>query len=171
MHPHDGRVVSNFIIQSLTGEDITLYGDGSQTRAFCYVDDLIDGMMRMMATGDDVNGPVNIGNPHEITVRELAERIIAMTGSSSKIVLRPLPEDDPLQRCPDITLAKSLLGGGPNRAAGKRPGPHDHVFQRPARQTVNHAFVGWVALRNPPNPTTQFDHCAAMPAQPKYKQG
>ena len=113
MHPHDGRVVSNFIIQSLTGEDITLYGDGSQTRAFCYVDDLIDGMIRMMATGTDVNGPVNIGNPHEITVRELAERIIAMTGSSSKIVLRPLPEDDPLQRCPDITLAKSLLGWGP----------------------------------------------------------
>jgi len=113
MHPNDGRVVSNFIIQSLTGEDITLYGDGSQTRAFCYVDDLIDGMIRMMATGTDVNGPVNIGNPHEITVRELAERIIAMTGSSSKIVLRPLPEDDPLQRCPDITLAKSLLGWGP----------------------------------------------------------
>jgi UDP-glucuronate decarboxylase len=114
MHPNDGRVVSNFIIQALTGEDITLYGDGSQTRAFCYVDDLIDGMMRMMATEDAVTGPVNVGNPHEITVRELAERVIAMTGSSSKIVLRPLPQDDPMQRCPDITLAKNLLGWAPH---------------------------------------------------------
>ena len=113
MLPNDGRVVSNFIVQALTGQDITLYGDGSQTRAFCFVDDLIDGLTRMMATSDDTSGPINLGNPHEITVRELAERIIALTGAPSKIVLRPLPEDDPMQRCPDITRARSLLGWEP----------------------------------------------------------
>jgi UDP-glucuronate decarboxylase len=113
MHPNDGRVVSNFIVQALRGEDITLYGDGSQTRAFCYVDDLIDGLVRLMATGDAVTGPVNIGNPHEIPVRELAERIIRMTGSASRIVLRPLPEDDPTQRCPDISRAQAQLGWEP----------------------------------------------------------
>ena len=113
MLPNDGRVVSNFIVQALTGQDITLYGDGNQTRAFCFVDDLIDGLTRMMATSDDTSGPINLGNPHEITVRELAERIIALTGAPSKIVLRPLPEDDPMQRCPDITRARSLLGWEP----------------------------------------------------------
>ena len=113
MHPNDGRVVSNFIIQALTGQDITLYGDGLQTRAFCFVDDLIEGFIRMMATGDEVTGPVNLGNPHEITVRELAERIISMTKAGSKIVHRPLPQDDPLQRCPDISMAKSVLGWEP----------------------------------------------------------
>jgi UDP-glucuronate decarboxylase len=116
MHPNDGRVVSNFIIQALTGQDITLYGDGMQTRAFCFVDDLIEGFVRMMATGDDVTGPVNLGNPHEITVRELAERVIAMTGSQSRIVHRPLPQDDPLQRCPDIDMARSLLDWEPRIA-------------------------------------------------------
>src|SRR5450432_2633803 len=113
MHPNDGRVVSNFIVQALRGEDITLYGDGSQTRAFCYVDDLIEGFVRMMATGPDVTGPINIGNPHEIPVRELAERVIGLTGSGSRIVHRPLPVDDPMQRCPDITLANSVLGWKP----------------------------------------------------------
>ncbi len=113
MHPNDGRVVSNFIVQALGGEDITLYGDGSQTRAFCYVDDLIEGFVRMMATGPEVTGPINIGNPHEIPVRELAERVIALTGSKSRIVHKPLPEDDPTQRCPDITLASSVLGWAP----------------------------------------------------------
>jgi UDP-glucuronate decarboxylase len=113
MHPNDGRVVSNFIVQALRGEDITLYGDGSQTRAFCYVDDLIEGFIRMMATGPEITGPVNIGNPHEIPVRELAERVIGLTGSASRIIHRPLPQDDPLQRCPDITLATSLLGWQP----------------------------------------------------------
>lgn len=113
MHPNDGRVVSNFIVQALQGEDITLYGDGMQTRAFCYADDLIDGMIRLMATGPEVTGPVNIGNPHEIPVRELAERVIRLTGSTSRIVHRPLPQDDPLQRCPDITLARRLLGWEP----------------------------------------------------------
>jgi UDP-glucuronate decarboxylase len=113
MHPNDGRVVSNFIVQALRGEDITLYGDGSQTRAFCYVDDLIEAFIRMMATGPEVTGPINIGNPHEIPVRELAERVIALTGSHSRIVLRPLPVDDPLQRCPDITLANAVLKWNP----------------------------------------------------------
>ena len=116
MHPNDGRVVSNFIVQALRGEPITLYGDGSQTRAFCFVSDLVDGFMRLMATGDEVTGPVNIGNPHEIPVRELAERIIRLTGSDSTIVYRPLPQDDPTQRCPDITLARKLLGWQPTVA-------------------------------------------------------
>ena len=113
MHPNDGRVVSNFIIQALKGEEITLYGDGSQTRAFCYVDDLVDGLIRLMGTARDVSGPINIGNPHEIPVRELAERVIALTNSGSRIVCRPLPQDDPLQRCPDITLAIQKLGWEP----------------------------------------------------------
>jgi UDP-glucuronate decarboxylase len=113
MHPNDGRVVSNFIVQALKGEDITLYGDGSQTRAFCYVDDLVGGLIRLMDTGRDFVGPINIGNPHEIPVRELAERVIALTNSSSKLVHRPLPQDDPMQRCPDITLAKQVLGWEP----------------------------------------------------------
>jgi UDP-glucuronate decarboxylase len=113
MHPQDGRVVSNFIVQALRGEDITVYGDGSQTRAFCYVDDLIEGWVRLMNTGDEVTGPINIGNPMEIPVRELAERVIRQVGSKSKLVFRPLPVDDPLQRCPDITEAKKVLGWEP----------------------------------------------------------
>jgi UDP-glucuronate decarboxylase len=113
MHPNDGRVVSNFIVQALKGEPITLYGDGMQTRAFCFVDDMIEGWLRLMAAPDDVVGPINIGNPHEIPVKELAERIIKMTGSKSRIEHRPLPVDDPLQRCPDITRAKNLLGWQP----------------------------------------------------------
>jgi UDP-glucuronate decarboxylase len=113
MHPNDGRVVSNFIMQALRGEDITLYGDGSQTRAFCYVDDLIEGFMRLMATGRDFTGPINIGNPHELRISELAERVIGLVGSQTKIVHRPLPQDDPLQRCPDISLASSVLGWAP----------------------------------------------------------
>jgi UDP-glucuronate decarboxylase len=116
MHPQDGRVVSNFIIQALTGQDITLYGDGSQTRAFCYVDDLIEGFLRFMATGDEITGPVNLGNPHEVTVRELAERIIALTGAASRLITAPLPQDDPLQRCPDITYARHLLQWEPSVA-------------------------------------------------------
>jgi UDP-glucuronate decarboxylase len=114
MHPQDGRVVSNFIVQALRGEDITVYGDGSQTRAFCYVDDLIEGWVRMMATGDAVTGPINLGNPMEIPVRELAERVIEQIGSRSKLVFCPLPVDDPLQRCPDITQAKEVLGWEPH---------------------------------------------------------
>ena len=113
MHPNDGRVVSNFIVQALKGEPITLYGDGSQTRAFCYVDDLIEGWVRLMAAPDDVTGPINLGNPVETTVAELAQKIIDLTGSRSKIEHRPLPVDDPTQRCPDISRAKSLLGWEP----------------------------------------------------------
>ena len=113
MHPNDGRVVSNFVIQALKGEPITLYGDGSQTRAFCFVDDLVNGFVSLMETGDEVTGPVNLGNPAEMTVRELAERVLALAGSKSKIEYRPLPVDDPKQRCPDISLAKSLLDWQP----------------------------------------------------------
>ena len=109
MHPDDGRVVSNFIVQALKNEPITLYGDGGQTRAFCYVDDLIEGAMRLMAAGDEVTGPVNLGNPHEISIRELADTVIEITGSKSKIEYRPLPVDDPVQRCPDISLAREVL--------------------------------------------------------------
>jgi UDP-glucuronate decarboxylase len=113
MHPNDGRVVSNFIVQALRNEDITLYGDGNQTRAFCYVDDLVDGLIRLMGTEPDFTGPINIGNPHEIPMRELAERVVSLTNSRSRIVHRPLPQDDPLQRCPDIALAKQVLGWEP----------------------------------------------------------
>ncbi|MDD4540037.1 MAG: GDP-mannose 4,6-dehydratase, partial [Lentisphaeria bacterium] len=113
MHPNDGRVVSNFIVQALKNQPITLFGDGQQTRSFCYCDDLIEGMIRMMNTSDDVTGPINIGNPGEFTIRELAEKVIALTGSTSKIVFRPLPQDDPRQRRPDITLAKEKLGWEP----------------------------------------------------------
>ena len=113
MHPNDGRVVSNFIVQALRGQDISIYGEGTQTRAFCYVDDLIEGVIRLMATPDEFTGPVNLGNPVETTVRQLAERVIALTGSKSKLVFQPLPQDDPLQRCPDITLARKTLGWEP----------------------------------------------------------
>ncbi len=116
MHPNDGRVVSNFIVQALRGEPITIYGDGQQTRSFCYCDDLIDGMIRLMNSPADVTGPINIGNPGEFTIRELAEKVIAMTGSRSKLVQLPLPQDDPKQRQPDITLAKEKLGWQPKVA-------------------------------------------------------
>jgi len=113
MHPADGRVVSNFIIQALKGEAITLYGDGSQTRSFCFADDLIDGFLRLMDSPDDVTGPVNLGNPNEFTIRELAELVIELTGSASSIEYKPLPQDDPMQRQPDITIARTRLGWEP----------------------------------------------------------
>ena len=113
MLPNDGRVVSNFILQALHNEDITIYGDGKQTRSFQYIDDLVEGMIRMMNTEDEFTGPVNLGNPNELPVLELAERIIRMTGSSSRIVFKQLPDDDPKQRQPDITLAKEKLGWQP----------------------------------------------------------
>ena len=111
MHPNDGRVVSNFIVQALKGEDITIYGDGAQTRSFCYRDDLIEALIRLMNTGDDFTGPVNLGNPGEFTMLQLAQKVIALTGSASRIVHRPLPSDDPMQRKPDLTLARARLGG------------------------------------------------------------
>ncbi len=114
MHPNDGRVVSNFIVQALKGQPITLYGDGNQTRSFCYVDDLIEAMIRIMATGSDVTGPINIGNPVEFTIKQLAESVIAQTQSGSTIEYRDLPQDDPKQRQPDITLARSTLGWEPS---------------------------------------------------------
>ncbi|WP_448208687.1 UDP-glucuronic acid decarboxylase family protein [Azospirillum sp. sgz302134] len=113
MHPNDGRVVSNFIMQALKGEPITVYGEGQQTRSFCYVDDLIEGMMRLMDSAPEITGPINIGNPGEFTILELAEQVIALTGSRSTIERRPLPQDDPKQRQPDITKAKTLLGWEP----------------------------------------------------------
>ena len=113
MHPNDGRVVSNFIVQALLGRDITVFGAGLQTRSFCYVDDLIDGLVRLMNTADDVTGPVNIGNPNEFTILELASQVIELTGSRSRIVHRPLPQDDPRQRRPDISKADDLLGWAP----------------------------------------------------------
>ena len=113
MHPNDGRVVSNFIVQALRGEDITLYGDGEQTRSFCYVDDLVDGFLKAMETPDDFTGPVNIGNPGEFSMRQLAEVVIELTGSSSKLAYAPLPADDPRQRKPDISVARQALGWEP----------------------------------------------------------
>lgn len=114
MHPNDGRVVSNFIVQALKGEDITLYGDGEQTRSFCYVSDLVDGLTALMGTADDVTGPINLGNPGEFTIRQLAEQIIELTGSKSKLVHKPLPQDDPRQRQPDIARARDVLGWEPS---------------------------------------------------------
>jgi UDP-glucuronate decarboxylase len=116
MHPNDGRVVSNFIVQALLGRDITVYGEGLQTRSFCYVDDLVDGLMRLMDTPPDITGPVNIGNPAEFKIVELAQMVVSLVGSPSKIVHRPLPENDPKQRQPDISLAQELLGWKPRVA-------------------------------------------------------
>ncbi len=114
MQVDDGRVVSNFVVQALRGQDITIYGDGDQTRSFCFVDDLVEGLLRMSRTPTSVGGPVNLGNPVEISIRELAEKVIEMTGSRSQLVRRPLPADDPRQRCPDISLAKELLDWTPS---------------------------------------------------------
>jgi len=113
MHPADGRVVSNFIMQALQGEPITIYGDGSQTRSFCFVEDMVEAFIRLMATDDSVTGPVNLGNPGEFTIKELAERVVKKTGSRSEIVYRDIPQDDPKQRCPDITKARQLLDWQP----------------------------------------------------------
>lgn len=114
MHPNDGRVVSNFIVQALKGEDITVYGDGSQTRSFCYVDDLIDGLVRLMNSPDEITGPINLGNPVEFTILQLSEAVIRLTGSKSKIIFHPLPSDDPKQRQPDISAAKKYLDWTPS---------------------------------------------------------
>ena len=114
MHPDDGRVVSNFIVQVLKDEDITIYGDGQQTRSFCYVDDMIEGLVRMMESPAKFTGPMNLGNPAEFTMLELAEKVLALTGSKSKLCFRPLPTDDPKQRQPDITLASNKLGWQPS---------------------------------------------------------
>jgi UDP-glucuronate decarboxylase len=133
MHPNDGRVVSNFIVQALKGEDITLYGDGEQTRSFCYVSDLVDGLVRLMNTGDDVTGPINLGNPGEFTIRQLAEKIIEMTGARSKLVHKPLPQDDPRQRQPDITRARETLDWAPTIALEEGLKPTIAYFEEEVR--------------------------------------
>jgi UDP-glucuronate decarboxylase len=146
MHPDDGRVVSNFIMQALRGEPITIYGKGSQTRSFCYVDDLVDGIMRLMASDDALLGPVNLGNPNEMSVRELAEQVVEMTGSRSRLIFKPLPVDDPKQRQPDITLARHKLNWTPKGQLARRPGTHDRLFSigggrqrsRRRREVQNH---------------------------------
>jgi len=136
MHPGDGRVVSNFIVQALKGDDITIYGDGAQTRSFCYVDDLVEGLVAFMATDPSVTGPLNLGNPAETTILGLAERVIDLTNSSSRIVRRPLPQDDPLKRRPDITLARRLLCWEPNtpleEGLRRTIGYFDRLLTRPA---------------------------------------
>jgi UDP-glucuronate decarboxylase len=114
MQPNDGRVVSNFVVQALQGEDITIYGDGSQTRSFCYADDLIEGFIRLMATPPEITGPINLGNPGEFTIRQLAEEVLRQIGGASKLICRPLPQDDPMQRKPDITIAQKVLNWKPN---------------------------------------------------------
>jgi UDP-glucuronate decarboxylase len=129
MHPADGRVVSNFVIQALTGQPITLYGDGSQTRSFCYVHDLVDGLIKLMASPPEFTGPVNLGNPVEFTMRELAELIISETGSSSKLITQPLPQDDPKQRKPDISLAQAKLGWAPKVVLQEGLKPTIEYFQ------------------------------------------
>ncbi len=130
MHPNDGRVVSNFIVQALRGEDITIYGDGSQTRSFCYVDDLIEGFTRLMASGAEVTGPINMGNPHEFTIRELAEAVLKKVGGSSRLVFKPLPQDDPRQRQPDIALARATLGWEPQVQLDAGLDETIHYFRR-----------------------------------------
>ena len=133
MHPADGRVVSNFIVQALRGEPISIYGDGSQTRSFCYVDDLIAGMIALMESGPEVTGPINIGNPNEFTIRELADKVIALTGSRSELVQHPLPTDDPRQRQPDISLAKQVLGWEPKVALDEGLGRTVDYFRAQAQ--------------------------------------
>ncbi|OGB18019.1 MAG: NAD-dependent dehydratase [Burkholderiales bacterium RIFCSPLOWO2_12_67_14] len=130
MHPNDGRVVSNFIVQALRGEDITIYGDGSQTRSFCYVDDLIEGFARLMASGAGVTGPINMGNPHEFTIRELAEAVLKKVGGSSRLVFKPLPQDDPRQRQPDIGLARAVLDWEPQVQLDAGLDKTIHYFRR-----------------------------------------
>ncbi len=130
MHPNDGRVVSNFIVQALKNEPITVYGDGKQTRSFCYVDDLIEGLIRLMDTPDEFTGPVNIGNSSEFTIRELAEKVVALTGTKSKIISKPLPSDDPMQRCPDIRLAQEELSWSPKIALEEGLAKTIQYFQR-----------------------------------------
>jgi UDP-glucuronate decarboxylase len=133
MHPNDGRVVSNFIVQALKNEPITIYGDGSQTRSFCYVDDLIDGLIKLMNTDDDCTGPMNLGNPREFTILELAQQVVKLTGSTSTFTRRPLPSDDPTQRQPDISKAKSLLGWEPGTPLDAGLQRTIDYFARPVR--------------------------------------
>ncbi len=155
MHPNDGRVVSNFIVQALRGDPITIYGDGSQTRSFCYVDDMVDALVSMMGTAPAVTGPINVGNPNEFTIRELAETVIELVGSTSKIVERPLPSDDPKQRQPDISLARRELGWEPT--VQLRAGLEKTIayFNEPAK--------GLNGLRGDPNPESSVGEASVAP--------
>ncbi len=130
MHPYDGRVISNFIVQALKNEPITIYGDGSQTRSFCYVQDLVEAILRFMDTADDVTGPMNLGNPEEFTIAELARKVIALAGSASSIDYAPQPQDDPMQRCPDIALARETLGWEPRVPLERGLAPTIEYFRR-----------------------------------------
>ena len=130
MHPNDGRVVSNFIVQALQGEPITIYGNGNQTRSFCFVDDLVEALIRLMNAPDGVTGPVNLGNPVETTIRVLAEKIITMTGSKSKLIQKPLPQDDPVRRRPDISLAQNKLGWNPTVSLDEGLAQAIHYFRQ-----------------------------------------
>ena len=143
MHPNDGRVVSNFVVQALRGDPISIYGDGQQTRSFCYVDDLVDGLMRLMASPDEVTGPINVGNPDEFTMRELADMVLELTGSASKLVSHPLPPDDPKQRRPDISKAEALLDWRPTirlrEGLGKTIAYFDALLSDSGARTTTHA--------------------------------
>ena len=145
MHPNDGRVVSNFIVQALKGEDITIYGHGRQTRSFCYVDDLVRGMMAMMATDNAVAGPINLGNPGEFSIRQLAELVLEMTGSKSRLIEKPLPADDPQQRCPDITKAQEVLGWKPQitlrEGLASTIASFDDLFSRDKAEVSSHQHL------------------------------
>jgi UDP-glucuronate decarboxylase len=153
MHPNDGRVVSNFIVQSLLGHDITIYGDGSQTRSFCYVDDLIDGLMRLMGSADNVTGPINIGNPTEFTILELAKQVIEFVGSSSRIVNRPLPQDDPRQRRPDISKAQDVLGWSPRTPLAEGLKRTVAYFEELLRDRQTRAQLSGTAVNVPLSPS------------------
>jgi UDP-glucuronate decarboxylase len=153
MHPNDGRVVSNFIVQALLGHDITIYGDGSQTRSFCYVDDLIDGLMRLMGSADNVTGPINIGNPTEFTILELAKQVIEFVGSSSRIVNRPLPQDDPRQRRPDISKAQDVLGWSPRTPLAEGLKRTVAYFEELLRDRQTRAQLSGTAVNVPLSPS------------------
>jgi UDP-glucuronate decarboxylase len=162
MHENDGRVVSNFIISALRGEPISIYGNGSQTRSFCYVDDLIEGALRLMSAPADLTGPVNFGNPNESTILELAKKILAMTGSSSRIVFRPASQDDPKQRRPDISLARTALDWQPRGRSRRWFEEDDRLFQNAsARGYLNsrHASPANQAERQFRQPLSAFLHC------------
>ena len=143
MHPNDGRVVSNFIVQALLGRDITIYGEGSQTRSFCYVDDLIEGFIRLMGSADVVTGPINLGNPTEFTILQLASQVIELVGSRSRIVHRPLPQDDPRQRQPNISKAQEASDWSPRTPLAEGPQADDCLFRGSAARSVAAEAIVW----------------------------
>ena len=153
MHPNDGRVVSNFTVQALLGRNITIYGDGSQTRSFCYVDDLIDGFIRLMGSADSVTGPINLGNPTEFTILQLASQVIGLVGSKSRIVHRPLPPDDPRQRRPDISKAQEVLGWVPRMPLAEGLMRTIEYFEELLRDQSIRVQLSNFALSAPPSPS------------------